>query len=222
MLKKCLVLMLFGKPVPWLDQYRANIATLKKYGWEWLILHDREWFLDKVFLKLGVHGAKLDPDSTKYWDYRPMLGEILKEELKGYDFWGHTDHDVVYGRLDKWVTDDLLNSTDVFSNDPSAMCGFFSLYRNTQVCNLLYKMIRNWEDSLRTDEVFVHDEHAMTTLMNDLRRGNDPVRWIDRFWQGNDKHGVGEVKLLLDGTLMHNGQEIMAYHFKETKKWPLA
>ena len=35
----------------------------------------------------------------KLCDFRPAFGEVFREELAGYDFWGHTDLDVVFGRI---------------------------------------------------------------------------------------------------------------------------
>jgi hypothetical protein len=32
---------------------------------------------------------------------RPAFGEIFRDELAGYDFWGHSDLDVVFGRIRK-------------------------------------------------------------------------------------------------------------------------
>jgi len=219
--KKCFIVMLFGKPIEWIEQYKANVATLRKYGFEWLILTDVEDFKAKVRKALGVDPC-LDPNSTKYWDYRPFLGLILADELRGFDFWGHTDHDVIYGRLDRWVTDDLLGSVDVFSNDPNACCGFFTLYRNNGVTNRLCLELNGgaWGQTLETDQVFVSDEVGMTEV---VRRAWDEGRiaWASRFWQGNDTNGVGDLRMEKDGRLIWNGDEIMAYHFRRTKRWAL-
>ncbi len=213
--------MLFGKPIPWIKEYLENTYRLKQYGWDFLILTDLEHFKRLVRYKLGIEPC-LDPNSTKYWDYRPFLGLILEDHLRGYDFWGHTDHDVVYGRLDAWCKDSILADCDVFSNDPNAMCGFFSLYRNNPGINKLCHSLNggNWQQLLETDEVFVLDEVGMTEVMREQRAAGT-VRWVDHFWQGNDTDGVGAVAMNELGELFHNGKCVMAYHFRRTKQWPL-
>jgi hypothetical protein len=35
----------------------------------------------------------------KLCDFRPAFGEIFADELTGYDFWGHSDLDLDFGRI---------------------------------------------------------------------------------------------------------------------------
>lgn len=70
----------------------------------------------------------------KLCDFRPAYGEIFAGELAGYDFWGHCDLDVVWGALREFVSEDLLDRYDrLFYR------GHFSLYRNTEKINGLYR-----------------------------------------------------------------------------------
>ena len=61
----------------------------------------------------------------KLCDFRPAFGEIFAEELDGYDFWGHSDLDVIFGR----IRDHLPSAA--FEADKILFSGNFSLYRNT-------------------------------------------------------------------------------------------
>jgi hypothetical protein len=61
----------------------------------------------------------------KLCDFRPAFGEIFAEELAGYDFWGHCDLDVIFGR----IRDHL--PAAAFAADKILFNGNFSLYRNT-------------------------------------------------------------------------------------------
>jgi hypothetical protein len=65
------------------------------------------------------------PTPYKLCDFRPAFGEIFADELTGYDFWGHSDLDVVFGR----IRDHL--PTAAFETDKILFNGNFSLYRNT-------------------------------------------------------------------------------------------
>lgn len=72
----------------------------------------------------------------KFCDLRPAYGEVFSELLKGYDFWGHTDMDIVYGDLRKYLSEEILEQYDkIYGN------GHFSLYRNTPQINEIYKKV---------------------------------------------------------------------------------
>ena len=61
----------------------------------------------------------------KLCDFRPAFGEVFREELAGYDFWGHCDLDVIFGD----VRDHL--PPEAFGADKILIQGNFALYRNT-------------------------------------------------------------------------------------------
>lgn len=70
----------------------------------------------------------------KLCDFRPAYGEIFRDELKEYDFWGYCDVDLIFGDIRKFLTDDMLNKYEKIS-----LHGHFSLYRNNDRMNSLYK-----------------------------------------------------------------------------------
>ena len=39
----------------------------------------------------------------KLCDYKPSYGLMFEDELKGYDFWGHCDMDLIWGNLSKFL-----------------------------------------------------------------------------------------------------------------------
>jgi len=61
----------------------------------------------------------------KLCDFRPAFGEIFADELTGYDFWGHSDLDLVFGRIRRHLP------AAAFEADKILFNGNFSLYRNT-------------------------------------------------------------------------------------------
>ena len=44
----------------------------------------------------------------KLCDYKCAYGYIFGDYLKEYDFWGHSDCDLIYGRLSDFITDDIV------------------------------------------------------------------------------------------------------------------
>lgn len=70
----------------------------------------------------------------KLCDYKPLYGHLFADYLKGYDFWGHFDPDVIFGRISNFVSDERYRQYDkIFDR------GHFALYRNTPTVNLVYR-----------------------------------------------------------------------------------
>jgi hypothetical protein len=61
----------------------------------------------------------------KLCDFRPAFGEIFADELAGCDFWGHSDLDVIFGRIREHLP------AAAFEADKILFQGNFALYRNT-------------------------------------------------------------------------------------------
>ena len=74
------------------------------------------------------------PSPYKFCDYRPAYGDIFKDYLEGYDFWGFGDIDLVYGNIRHFLTEDVLNNYDIISG-----WGHMTLYRNNDFCNKFYR-----------------------------------------------------------------------------------
>jgi hypothetical protein len=72
----------------------------------------------------------------KLCDWKPVYGEVFKDYLNGYDYWGHADFtDVILGDLRRFLTDGLLGSADKIGH-----VGHMVLYRNTPEVNQRYKI----------------------------------------------------------------------------------
>ena len=69
----------------------------------------------------------------KICDYRPAFAYILSDYVKGYDFWGWGDLDVVYGDIRHFVTDEVLSRYKMISG-----FGHFTLYRNDEYTNTFF------------------------------------------------------------------------------------
>lgn len=107
MIKKLMICPYFGTLPPWFDSYLANIEMLKPLGYDWHITTNLKLFKERVGDILEIK-CPIVPGTGKLWDYRPAFGVLFAEELKRYDYWGHTDFDCVYGRVDRFVTDEFL------------------------------------------------------------------------------------------------------------------
>lgn len=229
-LRKILIVPFFGDLPPWMDKFEAP------QGYTLLLDMDLKRFKERVKSKLDIEYPGL-PGTGKVWDYRPALGLLYEEEIKTYDYWGHCDLDVVWGDMKAFLPDSTLNELDVYSSHHEYVCGCFSLYRNSQEVNEFFKTISGWQKQMIYPEPngWVEDKYSRALEVSGLA-------YEYTFHQGNPwtstpilkKEGI---KLFQDinlykgehGHSMGFGgsfdvpvwKEIMFFHFRHSKKWPL-
>lgn len=178
MVKKLFICPYFGKYPDWMDQWVANMEMLKPLGYDYLIVSNLELFEQRVRDKLGIE-PNITRGEGKVWDYRPMLGVLFEEEIKGYDFWGHTDFDVVYGDISKWEPD--FNKVDIWSNHVDYICGFWTLYRNNEKINNLFRRAPEWKDILADPVASGWAEKGYTTVV-DLAHNMSDIERLYTFY----------------------------------------
>ena len=150
----CLVLAYFGRWPAWMEYFLASCRLNPEY--HWLIFTDIGQLpsaCDNVFVRL-ISYAELKQRAEavsqltvslehpyKVCDLKPLYGRIFQHELQGYDFWGYTDLDVIYGRLPSFVFASDLNGCDVFTAAPRLIVGHFTLFRNSpHVCDTFLRV----------------------------------------------------------------------------------
>ena len=69
----------------------------------------------------------------KLCDYRPAYGEVLADDLRGFDFWGHCDCDMIFGHIRHFLTDDILSEYPKYFTR-----GHMSFYLNDPEVNSYY------------------------------------------------------------------------------------
>ncbi len=211
-LRKILLVPFFGDLPPWFDKFEAP------RGYTLLLDRDLDRFRSRVRDTLGIEYPGL-PGTGKVWDYRPALGLLYEEEIKDYDFWGHCDLDVVWGDMDAFLPDSKLSELDVYSSHHEYVCGCFSMYRNSPDIKCIFSTISGWQKFMIHPEPngWVEDKFSRALEVGGYRYEYD-------FQQGNpwDKNPV----LKKEGDKLFqqiNGiwREIMFFHFRHSKKWPL-
>lgn len=176
-----LMIVQWSGPLPdWTDRWLANTQRITDagHGWHFLLDHN----IDSIPKRISSLGVKCPPlEGRKLCDYRPALGEMYADELAGFDFWGHTDLDCVYGPVWDYVTDELLDGCDVFSNDEAPnVCGPFSLYR-TATASHVFRQHPRWQAVFEDPSHYAFDE---TGIAPTLERSG--LRVTHRHWEGPD------------------------------------
>ena len=220
MVRKLLICPWFGPLPEWMPKYMENIKALKEKGYDFLITHDLEDFNRRCEEKLGFK-SPIIPGTGKLHDFRPALGLLYEEELKGYDFWGHTDFDCVYGRVDKFVTDELLKDLDIQSNHIDYICGPWTLYRNTPKINRLFQEYPHWKERMEDPHSsgWAEFQDGFTGVV-DRNHNEGKIRRLYTYWQGKDHNIIDNVHYEGD-RLMDGDLEIMMFHFRRVKQWPI-
>lgn len=83
-------------------------------------------------------------DPYKLCDFKPAYGLIFQKYVKGFEFWGHCDMDVIFGNIRNFITDEILENFDVISTKSAYLAGHFTLYRNNKQCRNIFAQSRDW------------------------------------------------------------------------------
>lgn len=78
-----------------------------------------------IWSKLGK-SCKCDKP-YKLCDYRAAYGYLFDDYLGDYEYWGHCDSDLIWGRISHFLSDEILSSYDKIFD-----LGHCTIYRNTE------------------------------------------------------------------------------------------
>ncbi len=73
--------------------------------------------------------------SYKFCDCRALFGVLFEDYLKGYDFWGYCDVDLMFGNIRHFLTDEVLTQYDRIYQ-----YGHLSIFRNDDKTKHLYEL----------------------------------------------------------------------------------
>lgn len=257
--KKVLIQTQFGTPHTWTTEYFRNVRMLEPLGWSLKVFTPNLWksagnieiipmtiegFDALVKRYCGVEPKNfIDPTGRPHKlvsDFYPAYGLIFQDYIRGFDFWAHTNWDMVYGRLDRYIPDVMLDQVDIWSDDVDAINGIFTVYRNNEFVNNLFRRAPGWEMAFTLHEECAFDEYQMTQAVRQAARDN-LVRFAYPLYFGMHSYDrllphvpTPQVYFEDDGGLCEIlgdvnraaprgffGREIMSFHFSRTKKWPV-
>jgi len=215
---KVLICPYFGNLPPWMDHYWRNAERLREHGYNFLLDYDEQEFRERVREKLGIEPPPMW-GTGKIWDFRPALGYLYADEIAGYEWWGHTDFDCVYGRVERWLTDEFLAGLDIFSNHIDYICGPWTLYRNIRVVNELFQEDPYWAQNMRSPTSTGWAETTFSATVDAFHRG-EAIRRRYELWQTRNWDSFDTVRLEADGRLIEGREEVFMAHFRRTKQYP--
>lgn len=212
LLKRILITPYFGDFPEWMDKFQPP------EGYDWLLDTNIESFKKRVKYKLGIDY----PDSYgsgKVWDYRCALGLLYEDEIKGFDFWGTQDFDVVWGNMDKFYPDSMISEYDLISGHDKYVCGCFSLYRNCKQVNELFKTFNLWEEKMIYENPtgWVEQEYSWMLEQSGLRYAYT----FNQGWPWTPQPILKKEGNRLSQEINGEWTEIAFFHFRHSKRWPL-
>jgi hypothetical protein len=99
----------------------------------------------------------------KLCDFKPVLGHLHRDLIKGYDYWGFGDVDVIYGDLRKFLDAETL-SHDVISTHDHIVAGHLGLVRNTEAMLKAFSKPLHWRWLLSNANHKSFDERIFSML----------------------------------------------------------
>ncbi|SEQ05967.1 DUF6625 family protein [Epilithonimonas lactis] len=157
----------------------------------------------------------------KLCDYKPTYGYLFQEYIANYAYWGHSDVDIIFGDIDKFL-EPLLNE----GYDRVFPHGHFSVYKNNQDINSLFRTKLNQEypsifnfDFVRKTTYPCHfDEIGMNVILKnkkfyDKYLGANVNMNFHNYSVGSGKHTLPEI------ILYKNGQTIVLSEDNEVREF---
>ncbi|MFC1680656.1 DUF6625 family protein [Pseudomonadota bacterium] len=161
----------FGHWPAWLDlylkscQYNPSVDFLifsdcgtpkTQYSNVQIVDFTLEQFNKRASDKLGLSVQVRAP--YKLCDFKPAFGVIFSDYLDGYDFWGNSDLDIIYGDIRSFLTKELLSKYDVVSARNEYLAGHLTLYRNSPKISRLFETSADFPRVFEEHDVFSFSE----------------------------------------------------------------
>lgn len=173
----CFVIPYFGEFPFWMEYFvescRKNSSVNYVFysdnsepeGWPENIQYKKMSFSSYKEIVSVALDIRFDPDNPyKLCDIKPALGLIHQNDIKGYDFWGFCDIDLIFGAIRHFLTDDILDQVDFYSAYDRRVSGHFFLTRNTNTCNRTFMKAKGWRVVFEDTANHCFDEKAFSDL----------------------------------------------------------
>lgn len=168
----------FGKWPEWIELYFYSCGRnsmvdfifytdcpLPKHQYKNTIFHQCTYknYCDLISKRLHIDFHCDKP--YKLTDLKPFIGIIHEPELKGYDFWGMGDLDLVYGNLGMVINNANLKKYDVITTHNYHIAGHCCFCRNNGYYRNLCFKIKNWENKITNEIAMSIDEGEWSDLV---------------------------------------------------------
>jgi len=173
----------------------------------------------------------------KLCDFKPAYGYLFPEIIKGYDFWGHGDIDVIFGNIRNFITEDVLDNNDLICVRHDFLTGYFQLFKNNEKMNTLFMQSKDFKKVFSSSEHYCFDEtnfawdafaegkpleemNCEIESMNHVVRKLQEKNELKAYFDFHVIEGLPGRLKWQNGTLTYKNKfEIMLYHMVLFKKF---
>lgn len=177
-----IVIPYFGEWPPWINFFVESCRSNRTIDWFLFsdaeapenrapnVRHVRMPFEDYKALVSDALGHRIEAETPyKLCDLKPALGLVHADLLRGYDFFGFGDLDVIYGDIRAFYDDDVLGAHDILSSHPDRVSGHFCLLRNREDLVRAFTRIRGWKTKMTQRDHVGFDERDFFRLFRSRR-----------------------------------------------------
>lgn len=219
----------------WLSKFIDQVNLLKNFSWTLIHFCGESYVrgnfrmlkvsydsldaitLERLGIKITWKGAR---DRRKIGELRPTFAKLFPDLVRGFDWWGYYDLDVVFGKLNWFFTDALLTNFETASaSSMDKWSGPFQLVKNVETTNNLFMNHPDWRHLITNPKYNLFDEDVMGGLSKKARIRSLHIPQ----WQAHDRmRGHPNLKMI-DGHIFDvvNNRTVCMFHFPRTKRWPL-
>lgn len=117
----------------------------------------------------------------KLGDYKPLFGYLFEDLIEGYDAWGHIDvADEIYGNINKFVTDELLDNYDKLM-----LFGHMTIYKNSYEVNRYFMKNSDadftYKDVFSSEKFYNFEEVAEGSIYKIYIENGLPIGRLDEY-----------------------------------------
>jgi len=228
----------FNKDVQFII-FTDNVSNEENLGNIKYLPINLESFNNVASIKLSFEVNVINP--YKLCDFKPLYGKIFEDQLRGYDFWAFSDIDIIWGNIRQFLPDSFLAKVDVCHTRANWTTGHFTLIRNYELTNSLYKDCPTYREVLTSEHYFQFDESCrrwngeyfriedlvsknLTVSFYDIvtnrsKNGSIALECLDQIRE--DPSSLSEIKYkFISGKLidLNTNKEFFYYHLVSTKK----
>ena len=177
-------------------------------------------FHEIVELIQSIYSFKISLNNPyKLCDYKVAYGEIFREYLIGYEFWGYCDTDLIFGNINRFVTEFHLKKYNKLF-----IGGHFSLYRNIEEVNSFYRQFHgpsfyNYTNVFTSDDSFAYDEYSngkgIGAIYSNREDFFNEVVFSDILFNKSSFHNSIEIYGTKEKRIIEKNKKYKIFHFNK-------
>lgn len=155
---------------------------------------------EKISMEVNLRNPR------KLCDLKPTYGHVFEEYLKGYDFWGFCDIDIIWGDIRAFITDEILWEYDLITSRKETISGHFTILKNNDANRSLYRTDDEYKDLFIQEEYCWFDESTFAKIVRQKKVKKELKVYWDTYLLNVENGRDSHQEYHLDKWLYENGK----------------